>query len=266
MVISKAPSDAVRKGELARNVATMADPPSAKSTRAPEMSWWTPQELSIFLGLTSGEPLGPLFRTAAMTGMRRGEVCGLRWSDLDLETGRNKVRQQLLALRGKLMFSERTKTDRGRRRIDLDPATVAVLKAQWARQAEQRLLVGAGYRDHDLVFAQPDGSPLDPESVAKVFDRRVAKSKLPRLRFHDYADIGLTTTSGTRTAPTSSNRGWCHSSKSRRGWGTRRSVSRWTDTAIWQRIPDRRPRVPSPRWWTGRKERPTGWGVRRRPT
>lgn len=184
-VVQKALGDAVRKGELARNVATMADPPSAKSTRAPEMSWWTPEQLRTFLGLTAAESLGPLFRVAAMTGMRRGEVCGLRWSDVDLEQSRIEVRQQLLTLRGELMFSERTKTDRGRRRIDLDPGTVAVLRKQERRQKEQRLLLGAGWNDSGLVFTNPDGTPLDPESVAKVFDRRVAKSGLPRIRFHD---------------------------------------------------------------------------------
>jgi integrase len=184
-VIQKALGDAVKKGELARNVATSASPPSAKSTKAPEMSWWTPEQLRTFLALTSDEALGPLFRVAAMTGMRRGEVCGLRWSDVDLEKGRIEVRQQLLALKGKLSFSERTKTDHGRRRIDLDNATVAVLKSQRARQAADRLAMGAGYTHHGLVFTQPDGSPVDPESVAKVFERRVAKSELPRIRFHD---------------------------------------------------------------------------------
>jgi integrase len=185
VVIQKALGDAVRKGELARNVATVASPPSAKSTRAPEMNWWTPEQLRSFLSLTGDEPLGPLFRVAAMTGMRRGEVCGLRWSDVDLEKGRIEVRQQLLALGGELSFSERTKTDHGRRRIDLDPVTVAVLKSQKARQAGDRLALGPGYTDNGLVFAQPDGSPVDPESVAKVFERRVAKSTLPRIRFHD---------------------------------------------------------------------------------
>jgi integrase len=96
-----------------------------------------------------------------------------------------EVRQQLLALDGDLCFAERTKTDHGRRRVDLDAATVATLRRVKARQAEHRLALGAGYRDDDLVFAQPDGRPLDPESVAKVFDRRVARSGLPRIRFRD---------------------------------------------------------------------------------
>lgn len=185
VVISKALGDAVRKGKLVRNVAAAANPPSAKSTKAPEMAWWTPAELRMFLDFTADEELGPLFRVAAMTGMRRGEVCGLRWSDVDVDAGVIEVRQQLVSLNGELLFSERTKTDHGRRSIDLDPATVAVLRTQRARQAKHRLLVSNGYRDHDLVFARPDGEPLDPAAVARVFDRRVARCEVTRIRFHD---------------------------------------------------------------------------------
>jgi len=77
-------------------------------------------------------------------------------------------------------------TDHGRRRIDLDAGTVAVLRTQEIRQKEQRLLVGAGWRnERDLCFTTADGSPLDPESVAKVFARRVARAKAVRIRFHD---------------------------------------------------------------------------------
>ena len=190
-VVHKALSDAVKKGTLVRNVAEVASPPSAKSAKAPEMAWWTPEELRRFLDLIADEPYGPLFRVAAMTGMRRGEVCGLRWSDVDLDKARIEVRQQLLVVRspgapdGGLQFSERTKTDHGRRRIDLDPVTVAVLRTQKRRQTEQRLLLGAGWTDSGLVFTEPDGRLLDPESVAKTFGRRVERAKLPRLRFHD---------------------------------------------------------------------------------
>jgi integrase len=190
--LSKALSDAVREGTLSRNVAEAAKPPRAMDTKAPEMAWWTPAELQTFLGLTADESLGPLFRIAAMTGMRRGEVCGLRWCDVDLDKARLEVRRQLLVVRspgapdGGLLFSDQTKTSDGRRTIDLGPATVATFKDQRKRQAEQRLALGAGWvNERGLVFTQPDGRPLDPESVARTFSRRVARSKLPRVRFHD---------------------------------------------------------------------------------
>ncbi len=188
-VLHRALSDAARKGTLPRNVADLASPPSAKSTKPPEQSWWTPEELRRFLAQTADEALGPVFHLAALSGMRRGEVCGLRWTDVDLDAARIEVRQQLNVVRGApnggLQFSERTKTDHGRRSIDLDAGTVAVLKAQQTRQKEQRLAMGAGWQnEHGLVFTRPDGSPLDPESVALTFARRVKRSGLPRMPFH----------------------------------------------------------------------------------
>jgi integrase len=77
-VLHRALSNAVRKGIFSRNVADYASAPSAKSTRPPEASWWTPTELRAFFSATADESVGPLFRVAAMTGMRRGEVWGLR--------------------------------------------------------------------------------------------------------------------------------------------------------------------------------------------
>jgi integrase len=87
-VLPRALSDAVKTRMLSGNVADRATAPSGKSTRSPEASWWTPAELLSFLSATAEEPLGPLFRLAAMTGMRRGEVCGLRSADVDLGVAR----------------------------------------------------------------------------------------------------------------------------------------------------------------------------------
>jgi integrase len=184
-VVRKALADAQRKGLVVRNVADLADPPSAKAARAPEMAFWTPAELSRFLGFVADDDLYPLLRVAATTGLRRGEVCGLRWADVDHEAGRITVRRQLGVVNGKLAFSERTKSDHGRRSIDLGPKTVHVLRAHRRRQLEARLAMGAGYTDHDLVFASVDGSPLHPEAVAKRFDRLERVAGVPRIRFHD---------------------------------------------------------------------------------
>jgi integrase len=94
------------------------------------------------------------------------------------------VRRTITAVKGELIEGD-VKTSRSRRVVDLDPATVAALKKYRAGQLEQRLLVGAGYRDHDLVFAMPDGTPLNPDAVGRAFTREVEKTKLPRIRFHD---------------------------------------------------------------------------------
>ncbi len=195
VILSKALSDAVRKRLIARNLALDADPPSAKSARAPEMAWWTPDELAAFLQFVGGDDLFPLFRTAAMSGMRRSEVCGLRWGDIDLDTGQVTVRQQLITVDHALIFRERPKSDHGRRSLKVDAETMRVLRVHRQRQVETRLAVGEGWVDHDLVFCGPTGEPLDPESVAKTFDRRVARSGVKRIRFHDCVTLTLLTSS-----------------------------------------------------------------------
>ena len=190
-VVSRALSDAVKKGQLARNVALAASPPSSKSTRSAEMRFWMPDEMLTFLGQVADEPLGPLFTLAALTGMRRGEVCGLRWSDVDLDgqPAHIDVRQQLTTTRGGpdggFHFSE-PKTDKGKRQVELDPILVAVLKARKGQQAEHRLAMGAGWtNERGLVFHPAGREPSRPGERGQVFERRVFKSRLPRIRFHD---------------------------------------------------------------------------------
>jgi integrase len=77
------------------------------------------------------------------------------------------------------------KTARGRRTIDLDVATVAALKEHRKRQAEERLLMGSGWRDHGLVFCRVDGGPLHPEQFSTTFRRRIRQLGLRPIRLHD---------------------------------------------------------------------------------
>jgi integrase len=113
--------------------------------------------------------------------MRRAEVCGLRWEDLDLDTATIRVRKQL-GLDGKLA---EVKTERSRRTVDLDAETVAVLRSHHKDQSARRLALGVGWHDHGLVFTGIDGAPLRPDSVTKSFAHAVSRSRLPRVRFHD---------------------------------------------------------------------------------
>lgn len=184
-LIRKALADAVRKGLVLRNVADLADPPSARSARAPEMGWWTPAQLATFLAAMAADELVALWRLAGMTGMRRGELCGLLWEDVDLDAATVRVRRQLTVVDGELRFAERPKSDHGRRSIDLDAGTVAVLRRHRSAQAERRLAMGSGWRDEDLVFCGPAGEPINPESVTKMFDRRARGAGVPDIRLHD---------------------------------------------------------------------------------
>jgi len=173
--------DAVRWGHVARNVAASADLPKGM---APEMHVWSPEELRAFLDHAREDRLYAAWLLFATTGMRRGEVAGLRWPDVDLEAGRISPRRPRVVVNYEVHVSE-PKTAKGRRSLALDPATVAALRQHRARQAEERLAVGPRWHDSGLVFTWPDGRPLHPERFSKWFEQLARTASLPRIRLHD---------------------------------------------------------------------------------
>jgi integrase len=181
-MLHKALADACRKGTVQRNVASLADPPRARRRSA--MQVWNAEQLRQFLDEIEGHRLAPAFYVAANTGMRRGEVLGLHWRDVDLETSRLSVHQAMLNVAYEKRLGD-VKTDTGRRTIDLDPRTVTVLKAWRKVQLAEQELTGQSPDDADVVFAKPDGEAVHPDYFSQVFDRHVAKSTLPRIRLHD---------------------------------------------------------------------------------
>jgi integrase len=205
-ILGKTLGDAIADGKLARNVAQAPTvrrrlPRHAK----PDTSTWSAAELAAFLDQLRGDPLHAPVLLAATTGMRRGEVLGLRWRDTDLDAGRVAVRQTLAAVRDvdadpgdpgrRLLLFGEPKTAKGRRTVPLPAQTVAALRAHRKTQAADRLKVGPDYRDQDLVFAEPDGSPVHPDKFRKRFETRIGRSGLPPIRFHDlrhsYATLAL---------------------------------------------------------------------------
>lgn len=192
-IIHRALKDAVKMGRLYRNPADAADPPRARDAQeaSPEMVTWTPLELADFLEWARPDLYGPAFHFAAFGAVRRGELLGLRWSDVDLDSDPAKVsiRRTLIAV-GHKATDGHTKTARPRV-IELDEDTVAVLRQQRVRQAEHRLAMGVGYQG-DLVFCHPDGRPFHPERFSREFDRKLERynrehpdAPLPRIRLHD---------------------------------------------------------------------------------
>jgi integrase len=184
-VLRKAFGDAVRKGTLVRNPASLADPPKdSAEVDGSEMHVWTAAELARFLAAISEERLFPAYHLAACTGMRRGEILGLRWADVDLTAKRVSVRQALITVAYEMRLSD-VKTAAGRRTIDINRGDVQVLANWRRRQAEERLLVGPAWEDHGLVFCRPDGTPIHPERLSRTFDQLVARHALPPVRLHD---------------------------------------------------------------------------------
>jgi integrase len=166
--LHRALADAVAWDLLVRNPSDLVDPP--KPARR-VLTTWTADQLRAFLAGVAEDRLAAFYQLAAASGMRIGEVVALEWPDVHLD--------------GQYLTVRRSKTATGRRRVELDPATIAVLRAHRKRQAAERLAFGAGYRDHGRVFTRPGGEPLNPDAVSIQFKRRAARLGLPPIRFHD---------------------------------------------------------------------------------
>ncbi|HUM86813.1 MAG TPA: site-specific integrase [Actinomycetota bacterium] len=182
VMLNKALSDAARKGTVVRNVVALADPPSLQARKRNEIKAWDIDQLVTFLGAIAPHRLSPAFFLAAHTGMRRGEVLGLRWRDLDLDANRVAVRQALVSVAYEVSISD-VKTGTSRRTIDIDADVVGVLRDWFKTRTEER--EGTEPAADDLVFTKDDGSWLHPDTFSQLFDRTVARIKVPVISLHD---------------------------------------------------------------------------------
>lgn len=135
-IIHKALADAIDAGLLATNSADKAKPPRNGAHAAPEIQTWTAEELSLFLKSVDGHRLEAAWHLAAMTGMRRGEVLGLRWKDVDFRGARVSVHQAFVSVAYEVVAS--TPKTHQARVIDLDAGTVRQLRTHWYRQQKER--------------------------------------------------------------------------------------------------------------------------------
>lgn len=131
----------------------------------------------------------------ATTGMRRGEVLGLQWDEVDLDHYRVSVVRSLVAVTyGEVVLSE-PKTAKGRRSVALDPATVAALESHRQAQRAERDVAGELWRAQGFVFCKEDGSTIHPHRFTAWFEQRGLEASLPRIRLHDlrhsYASAAL---------------------------------------------------------------------------
>lgn len=183
VMLHKALHDAVRWNHLPRNVAEFSDPPRQTSS-GKAMRTWTPEELRNFLRFVENDPLFAAWVLSASTGMRRGEVLGLRWQDIDFDRRRLAICQTIISIDYRVEISE-PKTARGRRSVALDSGTVTALRAHRASQNQEKLKLGEVYQDLGLVFCRADGTPVHPDRFTQMFDKHVKDSGIPRIRLHD---------------------------------------------------------------------------------
>jgi integrase len=182
--------DAVDAGLLVKNVAATAKPPRPGRRAIGGIQAWEPDELARFLEAVRDTRLGAIWRLSAMTGMRRGEVLGLRWCDVDLDWARVSVRQALAAVGYEVVHS--TPKSHSARVIDLDAETVAQLRAHRQRQDAERAEWCADYQNHDLVVAKENGEPILPHTFSQASERLIEKHGLRKIRLHDLRDTHAT--------------------------------------------------------------------------
>lgn len=180
-VLHKALNAAVKLQLIPRNPCDAVEPPKAVKKEA---RYWTPEEAAQFLEAIQEDRLYALFYVALGTGLRRGELLGLRWQDVDLTEGRLTVRQEIVR-KSKGTLVKAPKTEKSRATISLSRGVVEVLKKHKARQAQERLLMGDQYHDSGLVFTTFEGKPLDPSYISgDYFAKLIEKAKVPKINFH----------------------------------------------------------------------------------
>lgn len=180
-VLAVALSDAVRWKLIPQNPASDARLPRREHR---EMRAWTEAQASEFLQATAEERMWPIWRLVIATGLRRGELCGLRWSDIDDDAGVLSVARNRVAT-GRDVIEGEPKTRAGVRRVSLDANTRMALRRWGAQVAEERLRAGEAYQDHGLVVADELGVPPHPETLTRWWREAVKRAGLPAIRLHD---------------------------------------------------------------------------------
>ena len=162
VTLQKALSQAVSDDLLPRNVASGERPRSSRHQK--EARALSPTQVRALLAEASGERNEAIYIAAIHTGLRKGELLGLKWTDLDLDGGTLSVRRSLKVTDHGLDFGP-TKNKASRRSVPLNKTAVAALKAHRLRQNEERLRLGELWEDQGLVFPNRVGKPINPSNL-----------------------------------------------------------------------------------------------------
>ncbi len=180
---------AVKEELIIKNPANGVELPSKKKSRTSitnkNLNIWTAKEVFKFLSIVNGHKYYPIFCLALNTGLRRGEVFGLRWRNVNLKKQYLEVKEQQLYKNNIGYELIVPKTDSSIRKIPLNDDTVKVLKSHKIRQSEHKLMLGENYNDIGLVFCKEDGNHIYPELVTNHLRKVCDAHDLKRIRFHD---------------------------------------------------------------------------------
>jgi integrase len=179
-VLHRALGDAVRWNLIPANPATGVRVP--RRTR-PEMTVWTAEEAETFLRAIANDRLAALWILALHTGLRRGELAGLRWKDVDLDAGMLTVAQQRTNANHEVVVS--VPKAKSQRQLFLAPSTVAALRQHRAIQLRERLAIGEAWIDSGYVFVDEAGMPYHPQRYLPMFHSVCRRASVSKIRLHD---------------------------------------------------------------------------------
>jgi integrase len=180
-VLSESLKHAVKWGVLVRNVSDATSPPRPEDK---EMEMWDQEHIDSFLDAVNNHRFKNFYHLALLTGMRRSELCGLRWEHVDLVASRLSVVSTLQRIAGLGLVEGRPKTRRSRRSIRLPPYAISLLHIIRGHQLEQQLAIGEMWQNSGYVLTQEDGRPMNPIKVSQEFTAIVRKAGLPHLSLH----------------------------------------------------------------------------------
>ena len=179
-ILHRAFADAVRWNLIAVNPASGVRAPRGEPK---EMTVWTAEEARRFLDAMADDRLIALWTVALHTGLRRGELAGLRWTDVDLRGGTLTVAQQRTTANHAIVVT--TPKAKSQRQLLLAPATVAALKGHRQRQRQERMALGPAWSDSKYVFVDQAGVEYHPHRFTKMFGDAVKRAGVPKIRLHD---------------------------------------------------------------------------------
>jgi integrase len=182
VTLHKALKQAVRDGLVPRNATESVKPPQV---RREEIRPLTPEQVKTLFEAAKWDRLEALYVLAVTTGLRQGELLGLKWDDVDMEAGTLQVRRTLTTAKGGPVLSA-PKTKGSRRTVKLSQTALEALRSHLARQLEEIGRVGSLWRENSLIFASEVGEPLRRQYVtARRFKPLLRRAGLPEIRFHD---------------------------------------------------------------------------------
>ena len=181
-VLHAALEKAINYGHIGRNPAHGASLPRYTHS---EMNVLDANQVTQFLIAAQDSRNEALYSLAIHTGMRQGELFGLKWTDLNRNHGELKIQRQVKRETGKGWVFADPKTKRGRRTIKLGDGTFNQLKTHKKNQDVQKSLMGARWKENGLIFPSTVGTPSNTSNMTKDFRKVLVRAGLPRIRFHD---------------------------------------------------------------------------------